>query len=134
VRTAVKEVEEALVRLNSVSQRLPQGQQAVAGYRTHFLAVQQLYQVGLGSLLDVETSRRNVLSAEMALKELEQERVSAWIALYRAVGGSWKEQENSRKVGAASSSTPSSGESDKPDLRSPLPSPLQQEREPKPRF
>ncbi|MCK9394985.1 MAG: efflux transporter outer membrane subunit [Methylobacter sp.] len=112
VRTAVKEVEEALVRLDSASRRLPEGRKAVTGYRANFLAVQQLYQVGLGNLIDVETSRRNVLSAEMALKELEQEQVSAWIALYRAAGGSWEEREDARKVGAASSGN---GVPEKPD-------------------
>jgi multidrug efflux system outer membrane protein len=89
VRTAVKEVEDALVRLDSAHRRLPEAQQAVSGYRAHFEAIRQLFDVGLGNLLDVETSRRSLLSAEMALKELEQERVSAWIALYRAAGGSW---------------------------------------------
>ena len=112
VRTAVKEVEEALVRLNSASRRLPEGRKAVTGYRANFLAVQQLYQVGLGNLIDVETSRRNVLSAEMALKELEQEQVSAWIALYRAAGGNWEEHEDARKVGAANSGN---GDPKKPD-------------------
>lgn len=101
VRTAVKEVEEALVRLDSARQRLPEGRKAVTGYKANFLAVRQLYQVGLGNLLDVETSRRNVLSAEMALKELEQEQVSAWIALYRAVGGSWEGNDQPRKADAA---------------------------------
>ena len=91
VRTAVKEVEDALVRLESTAKRLPEAQKAMSGYRSHFQAVQKLYQVGLGNLLDVETARRNVLSAQMAEKELEKERVSAWIALYRAAGGNWNE-------------------------------------------
>jgi len=115
VRTAVKEVEDALVRLDSASQRLPEGRKAVTGYRANFLAVQQLYQVGLGNLIDVETARRNVLSAEMAVKELEQEQVSAWIALYRAAGGSWDEPENTRKVDAASSFVPGNSKPDKPN-------------------
>ncbi|WP_336885088.1 efflux transporter outer membrane subunit [Candidatus Methylomicrobium oryzae] len=106
VRTAVKEVEDALVRLDSANRRLPEAQQAVSGYRAHFQAVQQLFDVGLGNLLDVETSRRSLLSAEMALKELEQERVSAWIALYRAAGGSWDGNEDSGKSGAAASALP----------------------------
>ncbi|MEE7626067.1 efflux transporter outer membrane subunit [Methylobacter sp. Wu8] len=114
VRTAVKEVEEALVRLDSASQRLPQGRNAVTGYRANFLAVRELYQVGLGNLIDVETSRRNVLSAEMALKEIEQERVSAWIALYRAAGGSWEQHEDARKVGP-SPAAPNSGDPEKTD-------------------
>jgi multidrug efflux system outer membrane protein len=115
VRTAVKEVEDALVRLNSAGERLPQAHKAVSGYRTNFLAVQQLYQTGLGSLIDVETARRNVLSAEMAVKELEQEQVSAWIALYRAAGGSWDEPGDTRKVDAAASPAPGDSKSEKTD-------------------
>lgn len=98
VRTAVKEVEEALVQLGSASQRLPQARKAVTGYRANFLAVQELYQVGLGNLIDVETSRRNVLTSELALKEIEQEQVSAWIALYRAAGGSWDGEEATNTI------------------------------------
>lgn len=84
-RTAVKEVEEALVRLNSAGLRLPEGRAAVDSYRANYRSLEALNQNGLSSLLDVETARRNLLSAELALKTLEQERVSAWIALYRAV-------------------------------------------------
>jgi len=111
VRTAVKEVEDALVRLDSASQRLPEGRKAVTGYRANFLAVRELFQVGLGNLIDVETSRRNVLSAEMAVKELEQEHVSAWIALYRAVGGGWEGNDQPQKADAV----PSNGKPEKPD-------------------
>jgi multidrug efflux system outer membrane protein len=88
-RTAVKEVEDALVRLNNVVRRLPQAQQAASGYRQYFQASQQLFDTGLGNLLDLETARRNQLNAELAIKSLDQEQVSAWIALYRAVGGGW---------------------------------------------
>lgn len=111
VRTAVREVEDALVRLHSAGERLPEANKAVAGYRANFLAVQQLYQTGLGSLIDVETARRNVLSAEMAVKELEQERASAWIALYRAAGGSWDAPGDTRKAGAAAFPGPGDGSS-----------------------
>ncbi len=93
VRTAVKEVEEALIRLHSVSERLPQAKQSFDQYQRHFLAMQNLYQVGLGNLIDVETSRRNVLSADMSIKELEKEHISAWIALYRATGGSSNDEQ-----------------------------------------
>jgi outer membrane protein TolC len=94
VRTAVKEVEEALVRLDSAAQRLPEAQKAVSAYHSHFQAAQKLHQTGFGNLLDVETARRNELVAQLAVKELEKERVSAWIALYRAAGGSWNDYLN----------------------------------------
>jgi NodT family efflux transporter outer membrane factor (OMF) lipoprotein len=92
VRTAAKEVEEALVRLHSVEQRLPQAQAALAGYATSLQSNQTLFENGLGNLIDVETARRSKVTAELALQELEQEKVSAWIALYRAAGGSWHDQ------------------------------------------
>jgi outer membrane protein, multidrug efflux system len=91
VRTAVKEVEDAMVRLTSADERLPLAHSAAADYQTYFLSAQKLYEVGLGNLIDAETARRNVVTAELAVKELEQEKVSAWIALYRAVGGSWED-------------------------------------------
>ena len=89
VRIAVKEVEEALVRLDSAHKSLPEALIAENGYKTNFNAMQTLYTNGLGNLLDVETARRNMLSAELATKDLEREQVSAWIALYRAAGGNW---------------------------------------------
>ncbi|MDD2759895.1 MAG: efflux transporter outer membrane subunit, partial [Methylomonas sp.] len=104
-RTAVKEVEEALVRLNSAELRMPQSRAAVDGYRANYLSLEALNQNGLGSLLDVETARRILLSAELALKTLEQERVSAWIALYRAVGGGWTASSESATQNGAPTDT-----------------------------
>ncbi|NJD07308.1 MAG: efflux transporter outer membrane subunit, partial [Methylococcaceae bacterium] len=53
-RRAVREVEEALVRLDSASRRLPRAREAEAGYQASFDAARQRYQAGLGSLLDSE--------------------------------------------------------------------------------
>jgi outer membrane protein TolC len=92
VRTAAKEVEEALVRLASVGQQLPEARVAAKNYQTNFQAYQNLYAIGLGNLLDAETARLSVVTADLTVTELEQEQVSAWIALYRAVGGAWEEE------------------------------------------
>jgi NodT family efflux transporter outer membrane factor (OMF) lipoprotein len=89
VRTAVKEVEDALVRLQSCRQRLPEARAAEAGYQKNFEASNTLYRVGFGSLIDLEASRRQTLIARRTVAELEQEQVAAWIALYRAAGGGW---------------------------------------------
>jgi len=99
VRTAVREVEEALVRLDSVDRRLPQAHAAEADYKKNFKAQQALYRAGLGSLVDAESSRRSAISAEIAVADLEQEQVSAWIALYRAAGGSWEDADEAPKPG-----------------------------------
>ncbi|MCJ0765825.1 efflux transporter outer membrane subunit [Variovorax terrae] len=89
VRTAVREVEEALVRLDSTGARAEDAQHAVDGYRSSLAASQARYQGGLGNLFELEEARRLALQAETAWIALQRERVGAWIALYRAVGGGW---------------------------------------------
>ncbi len=89
VRKAVQEVEEALVRLASADGRLPLAQSAAADYRNQYQAAQQLYAAGLGNLLDAETARRTLVAADLNVQTLQHEKASAWIALYRAVGGGW---------------------------------------------
>lgn len=91
VRTAAKEVEDALVRLRNAEERLPEAHAAAEGYRTNFRAMEQLYRAGFGSLIDTEASRRQSLASDRALAELERERAAAWIALYRAAGGGWED-------------------------------------------
>jgi NodT family efflux transporter outer membrane factor (OMF) lipoprotein len=89
VRQAVREVEEALVNLESARQRSMDALAAVEGYRASFVATEARYRSGLGSLIELEDQRRVLLNAETALVSLQRERVAAWIALYRALGGGW---------------------------------------------
>ena len=91
VRQAVREVEEALVNLDSTRSRSDDAQVATQGYRTSFAATEARYRSGLASLVELEDARRTALAAESALVNLQRERVAAWIALYRAVGGGWQE-------------------------------------------
>jgi NodT family efflux transporter outer membrane factor (OMF) lipoprotein len=88
-RQAVREVEEALVNLDSAANRLGDASTAVEGYRLSFNATQARYQGGLASLVELEDARRQQLASQTALLSLERERWLAWVALYRAVGGGW---------------------------------------------
>jgi NodT family efflux transporter outer membrane factor (OMF) lipoprotein len=90
VRQAVREVEDALVRLSGAAERFDDVQTSAAGYRTALQAVSERQRNGLASLVELEEVRRSALLAEMAQAALEQERVVAWIALYRATGGGWE--------------------------------------------
>ena len=90
VRQAVREVEEALVNLESARARSGDARTAVEGYRASFVATEARYRSGLGSLIELEDQRRAMLAAETALVSLQRERVAAWIALYRALGGGWE--------------------------------------------
>ncbi|MDB5959175.1 MAG: transporter [Massilia sp.] len=88
-RQAVREVEEALVNLQSTARRSDDARTALEGYRYSFRATEDLYKNGLASLLQLEDARRTRLNAEIALVNLERERNAAWIALYRGAGGGW---------------------------------------------
>jgi len=89
VRQAVREVEEALVTLQSTAEREGDAQTAVTGYRASFTGTDARYRNGLASLVELEDARRAQLGAETALATLQRERRSAWVALYRAMGGGW---------------------------------------------
>ncbi|MDB5752527.1 MAG: putative outer rane channel, partial [Ramlibacter sp.] len=89
VRQAVREVEQALVTLESARARNENALAAVEGYRVSFVATEARYRSGLGSLIELEDQRRVLLAAETALVALQRERIAAWIALYRALGGGW---------------------------------------------
>jgi outer membrane protein, multidrug efflux system len=89
VRGAVREVEEALLSLQSANDRLQDAAIATEGYGAAFVASEARFKSGLGSLSDLEDTRRTALAAKTALLNLERERSAAWVALYRAVGGGW---------------------------------------------
>lgn len=88
-RQATREVEEGLVNLQSVALRATNTQIAADGYRASFAATQARFGAGLASLPELEESRRTAMGADTALLTLQRDRMLAWVALYRAVGGGW---------------------------------------------
>jgi outer membrane protein, multidrug efflux system len=86
---AVRETEEALTRLNAAQLREPDLRASVTGYEAFARAAQARLSAGVGSVLELEDARRAVLGAQVAVLNLERDRLLAWIALYRAVGGGW---------------------------------------------
>ncbi len=94
VRQAVREVEEALVNLQSTAARSDDARIAVEGYRASYSGFEALYKNGLANLIDLEDARRLRLASELNAISLERERMAAWIALYRAAGGGWTNPDN----------------------------------------
>lgn len=89
VRQAVREVEEALVNLQSTTDRQSDTDIVAEGYSASFKGTEARYKAGLASLVELEESRRVLLAAQSGLVSLARERRNAWIALYRALGGGW---------------------------------------------
>lgn len=89
VRKAVREVEEALVNLQSTAERNEDALVAAQGYRASFTGTEARYKSGLASLVELEDARRTLLAAQSAVVTLQRDRRAAWVALYRALGGGW---------------------------------------------
>ncbi|QRR32573.1 efflux transporter outer membrane subunit [Hydrogenophaga sp. YM1] len=87
LRQAVAEVEQSLVTLSGLSERLAATETAVAGYSRSFEATEARYRVGFANLNELEEARRLKLSADSSAVALQQERMDAWLQLYVALGG-----------------------------------------------
>ena len=90
VRQAVREVEEALVVLDSTVQREADTRAVLDARLQNLGAAQNRERTGLASTLEVEEARRAVLAAQADVLALQLERKRAWVALYRAAGGGWE--------------------------------------------
>ncbi len=91
VRQAVQEVEDALVRLDAADRRVDAATMANAQYAKVLDAASARYRLGAGSLLQLEDVRRTALQASQSLAAVRLERAQAWVALYKAAGGGWRD-------------------------------------------
>ena len=97
-RNAVREVEEALARLDSTSQRLEDVNKSADGFNIALMATQMRYQSSLANLFELEDARRADLQAKINVFTLSNERTLAWISLYRAMGGGWTQALNNSVI------------------------------------
>jgi len=100
-RRAVREVEDALIRLNSLALRDAEAEIASKGYRESLIAAENKFKFGLASILDLEEVRRLSVNADNILASVRRDRVNAMIALYRAAGGGWTVAETTALNGLA---------------------------------
>ena len=90
LRRAVREVEGALLTLQSTAARQTDAETAADGYAASLRAAESRQRAGLGSLFELEDARRSAVLAQATLIDLRREHVTAWITLYRALGGGWQ--------------------------------------------
>lgn len=90
VLTAIKEVSDAMVRIEKTTE-----QQEVASSRVEALehAVDNadlLFENGVANYLEVITAQGNLLQSQLDLVEVKSNKLYASIDLYRALGGGWR--------------------------------------------
>lgn len=106
VRTAVKEVEQALVSLDSAARREADARAAAENSQRYYNAVEANWRSGGAGLLTLEEARRTAIAAEQALIALQRDRVLNWVSLYKALGGDWRPQASSVATADVSAPAP----------------------------
>ena len=104
VRQAVREVESALVTLQSTNDRFADATDAVRNFQSSFDATQARYDTGLASLFELEDSRRSLFVSQTNLVGLQRARAEAFVTLYRAMGGGWQRPDAGTAVSFAPTS------------------------------
>ena len=87
---AVREVEESMLRLDLANGQLLQHQHIEDLHTINNQSAQAGWELGSVSLLDKEEARRQQLVGQQQKWQKQRDRASAWIALYKAVGGDWQ--------------------------------------------
>lgn len=90
VTQAVREVEEALLRVSAQAARLEAAEASLAGYDKALRGTEQRWRHGLASATELDEQRRLTLAARSQRLQLQREGLSAWLSLYKAVGGGFK--------------------------------------------
>ncbi|MBI4936712.1 MAG: efflux transporter outer membrane subunit [Nitrosomonadales bacterium] len=90
VRAAVQEIEDALVRLDVANKRTGQNRDALEQYRTMLQAGNARRDAGMANQFGVEEAQRTAWLAEDNLLGSQRDSAMAWIALYKALGGGWR--------------------------------------------
>jgi outer membrane protein, multidrug efflux system len=91
-RMAVREAEEAMVRLDGATQKQTQAEAALKDFQAYLAAAQTRFRVGVGNLIELQEARRQTIAAQLSLIQLRRDRNLQWIALYKALGGGWDSQ------------------------------------------
>ncbi|RCS59381.1 efflux transporter outer membrane subunit [Parvibium lacunae] len=90
-RQAVREVEEAMLRVQSAQQESAYLVQAYQAVQENMTAVTTREQAGFANRIELQDARRSLLQAEQAWLQVKHEQINAWVSLYRALGGGWQQ-------------------------------------------
>lgn len=93
VGSAIREVEQAMVRLDAAQRKQADLDASARDYRSYYTASHHNWQNGGISLLSLELASRNAIQAEQNAISTRRDRILNGIALYKALGGGWEKDE-----------------------------------------
>jgi multidrug efflux system outer membrane protein len=89
VLTAFREVEDALVQIDTFKRQVDAVARQVKAARNANVLSNDRYDQGVTSYLEVLETERQYFAAELDLSELSQQRLNSYVRLYKALGGGW---------------------------------------------
>lgn len=89
VLTAFREVEDALVAVQTARTQSEAQQQQVTALQSALKLAELRYKGGLANYLDVLVARRSLFEAELALTSTRRFLLASVVQLYKALGGGW---------------------------------------------
>ncbi|MBN2865231.1 MAG: efflux transporter outer membrane subunit [Thiotrichales bacterium] len=98
IRTAFKEVLDALTQLEASAQQLDAQKRQVVALNQILDLSQKRFDAGYSSYLEVLDAQRNLFNAELAQVSMMLSHSSALVNLYKALGGSWKPEQKQGKT------------------------------------
>ena len=93
VITAFREVEDALVEIETLKDELQARQDHVAAAQNAQYLSRERYDKGVTSFLELIESQRQAFEAELSLSETTQKLFNGYVKLYKALGGGWLNEE-----------------------------------------
>ncbi len=96
VLTAFAEVEDALVEVDTYSRELKAARRKVAAAENAASLSFERYDKGVSSYLEVLDSERTLFSVKLELSEIKQQFFTAYVKLYKSLGGGWLDESEAR--------------------------------------
>ncbi|BBO75711.1 RND transporter [Desulfosarcina widdelii] len=99
VLNAFREVEDALVAITTLRDELAATDRQQKAAKNANMLSNQRYDKGVTSYLEVLDTERTLFDVELQLSDLQEQYLSAFVNLYKALGGGWlrREQESQEK-------------------------------------
>ncbi len=90
VKTAFKEIHEALVSLEAVYKKLEAQKEHIRSVETVLNLAEKRFEIGLVDYIAVLDAQRNYLNSQLNLSILKTEFLNYQVYLYKALGGGWE--------------------------------------------
>ena len=123
VTQAFAETSTTLVAHQKLAEAEKKQQESVAAFQEAVRLSNQRYEAGLASYYEVLTALQNLYPAEQALAQIQYQRLSNYVTLYKALGGGWQNPDQVKPPPPAPAAADKQAPAPQPAAESPVKEP-----------